>query len=121
MARILIADDERDVVDLVEFILAREGYEIIVASNGREAVERVETDHPDLVILDVMMPEMDGYAVQAHLMANEATRQIPIIFLTVVTRMREASVNLGKSAVLLQKPFDPKELLSVVQDLLIKR
>ncbi len=121
MARVLIVDDEKDVVELVKFLLAREGYEVVEACNGREALECVETEHPDLIILDVMMPEMDGYTVQTRLMANEATRQIPIIFLTAVARPRGSPSSLGKAAFHMEKPFDPKELLYVVQDFLMKR
>jgi CheY-like chemotaxis protein len=60
LARVLVVDDEKDVVELVKFLLERDGHQVIEAFNGREALEKAFAEHPDLIILDIMMPEMDG-------------------------------------------------------------
>src|ERR1035441_1235230 len=89
MARVLVVDDERDVVELVKFLLERDGHQVIEAFNGREALEKAYAELPDLIILDIMMPEMDGYTVNARLTETESTRRIPVIILTAKGQMRD--------------------------------
>lgn len=76
--KILAVDDERHIVRLVQINLQKEGYEVVTASNGREALEKVQSERPDLIVMDVMMPEMDGFEALETLKANEATAGIPI-------------------------------------------
>lgn len=78
---ILVVDDEKDIVDLLKYNLQKEGYQILTASNGKQALERAE-QKPDLILLDVMMPEYDGWEVFKRLKKNGATANIPVIFLT---------------------------------------
>lgn len=80
--KILIVDDERDIVEMLRYNLEKEGYFVLTALNGRHALEEARQHRPDLILLDVMMPEMDGWEVCKHLMKDPHTSSIPVIFLT---------------------------------------
>jgi adenylate cyclase len=82
LAKILVVDDVPENVRLMEAVLVPRGYEVVSASNGREALGMVEAENPDLILLDVMMPEMDGYAVCTHLREHEDTAVLPVIMVT---------------------------------------
>ena len=114
--KILAVDDEKHIVRLVQVNLERQGYEVVTASDGKEALQKVEEERPDLVVLDVMMPYMDGFEVLQNLRRNPATREIPVIMLT--AKAQDADVFKGwQSGVdcYLTKPFNPKELISFVK------
>lgn len=114
--KILAVDDERHIVRLVEVNLQRAGYEVVTAYDGREALEKVKAENPDLVVLDVMMPYMDGFEVLKHLKADPTTAEIPVIMLT--AKAQDADVFRGwQSGVdcYLTKPFNPMELLTFVK------
>ena len=114
--KILAVDDERHIVRLVEVNLQRAGYEVVTAYDGKEALEKVKTENPDLVVLDVMMPFMDGFEVLRNLKANPETAEIPVIMLT--AKAQDADVFRGwQSGVdcYLTKPFNPMELLTFVK------
>jgi two-component system alkaline phosphatase synthesis response regulator PhoP len=114
--KILAVDDERHIVRLVEVNLQRAGYEVVTAYDGREALEKVQSENPDLVVLDVMMPYMDGFEVLKNLKADPATAEIPVIMLT--AKAQDADVFKGwQSGVdcYLTKPFNPMELLTFVK------
>ena len=114
--KILAVDDERHIVRLVEVNLQRAGYEVVTAYDGREALEKVKAENPDLVVLDVMMPYMDGFEVLKNLKADPATAEIPVIMLT--AKAQDADVFRGwQSGVdcYLTKPFNPMELISFVK------
>jgi len=114
--KILAVDDERHIVRLVEVNLQRAGYEVVTAYDGKEALEKVKTENPDLVVLDVMMPFMDGFEVLRTLKANPETAEIPVIMLT--AKAQDADVFRGwQSGVdcYLTKPFNPMELLTFVK------
>ncbi len=114
--KILAVDDERHIVRLVEVNLQRAGYEVVTAYDGREALEKVKSENPDLVVLDVMMPYMDGFEVLKNLKAEPATAEIPVIMLT--AKAQDADVFRGwQSGVdcYLTKPFNPMELLTFVK------
>jgi two-component system, OmpR family, alkaline phosphatase synthesis response regulator PhoP len=114
--KILAVDDERHIVRLVEVNLARAGYQVVTAFDGREALQKVEAEKPDLVVLDVMMPFMDGFEVLRNLKANPETAEIPVIMLT--AKAQDADVFRGwQSGVdcYLTKPFNPMELLTFVK------
>jgi two-component system, OmpR family, alkaline phosphatase synthesis response regulator PhoP len=114
--KILAVDDERHIVRLVEINLIKDGYQVVTASNGRQALEKVAAEKPDLIIMDVMMPEMDGFAALQELKNNPATANIPVIMLT--AKAQDADVFQGwKSGadLYLTKPFNPKELLTFVR------
>lgn len=114
--KILAVDDEKHIVRLVEITLQREGYEVVTANNGAEALEKVASEQPDLVIMDVMMPEMDGLQALQKLKDDPATANVPVIMLT--AKAQDADVFQGwKSGadLYLTKPFNPQELLTFVR------
>ncbi len=117
MARkILVVDDERHIVRLVEVNLTRAGYDIVVAYDGIEALEVVKKEKPDMIVLDVMMPRMDGFEVLKKLQADESTQNIPVIMLT--AKAQDADIFKGWSSGVssyLTKPFNPRELLTFVE------
>lgn len=114
--KILVVDDEKHIVRLVQANLDRAGYAVVTANDGKEALEKVAEENPDLVVLDVMMPYMDGFEVLQNLRRNPSTRDIPVIMLT--AKAQDADVFKGwQSGVdcYLTKPFNPMELLSFVK------
>ena len=121
MARVLVVDDEKDVVELVKFLLERDGHTVLEAFNGREALERAYAEIPDLIILDIMMPEMDGYTVNARLTENDSTRRIPVIILTAKGQMRDVFEMASNVAFYMEKPFDPKHLREKIAEVLAKK
>ena len=117
--KILAVDDEKHIVRLVQINLEKEGYQVATASTGREALERVGEFRPDLIVMDVMMPEMDGFEALKKLKENPETREIPVIMLT--AKAQDADVFRGWQSgadLYLTKPFNPAELLSFIKRLL---
>jgi len=111
--KILIVDDEPDIVDLISFNLKAEGYEVVTASNGLEAVNHARREHPNLILLDLMLPELDGMAVCEILHRLPETSLIPIIMLT--PWKSEVSRVLGLSTGAedyITKPFSPRDLVN---------
>jgi two-component system alkaline phosphatase synthesis response regulator PhoP len=114
--KILAVDDERHIVRLVQINLQKEGYEVVTASNGREALEKVVSEKPDLIVMDVMMPEMDGFEALEKLKSDEQTAKIPVIMLTAKAQDADVFSGWQKGADLyLTKPFNPAELLTFVK------
>jgi diguanylate cyclase (GGDEF)-like protein len=114
-ARILIADDDPDILTLVALVLRREGHEVVPASNGAEALALARESEPDLLLLDVSMPEMDGYAVCRALQENGASSP-PVIFLTAHAHTSARVMGLDAGAVdYVTKPFEPNELRARVR------
>src|SRR5512135_1277401 len=118
--RILAVDDEPEVLGLLKKRLESEGYEVLTATNGREGLEIATREKPDLIILDILMPEMDGSETAAALHENPLTKNIPILFLTCLFTKREESTSgheIGPNY-FLAKPYEPQELLAEVAKLL---
>ena len=113
--RILVVDDERHIVRLIEVNLQRAGYEVIKAYNGREALEKARSENPDVVVLDAMMPGMDGFAVLKNLKADPATAHIPVIMLTTKGQDEDAVRDLPGVHCYLCKPFSPMDLLDSIR------
>ena len=114
--KILAVGDEKHIVRLVQANLERAGYQVVTANDGKEALQKVAEENPDLVVLDVMMPYMDGFEVLQNLRRNPSTRDIPVVMLT--AKAQDADVFKGwQSGVdcYLTKPFNPMELLSFVK------
>ena len=119
---ILAADDDEDILALVAFRLERSGYTVLQARDGQEAFELARSEKPDLAVLDVMMPKLDGFELTRRLRAEEATSRMPIILLT--ARAQDADVQAGFDAGAddyLRKPFSPQELRARVQAILGRR
>jgi len=116
---ILIADDEPNQLELMDYNLRNAGFSIIKASNGKEALELIENHSPDLIILDWMMPKMSGIDVCRTLRSRSETKQLPIIILSARSEDSDKSLGLDTGADdYISKPFSPKELLSRVKALL---
>lgn len=112
MPKVFIVDDEADVVRLLQFRFEKEGFETITASDGQTAVSMVESEMPDLVLLDIMMPLMDGMEVLRQIRSRRRTSKIPVIMLTAKT----ASITVDEARQLwvsdyIMKPFDPEVLV----------
>ncbi|MCC7495627.1 MAG: response regulator [Fimbriimonadaceae bacterium] len=114
--RILAVDDERHIVRLIQVNLERAGYQVMTANDGVQALDIVAKERPDLIVLDWMMPQLNGMETLKRLKANEATQDIPVIMLT--AKSQDADVLRGwQSGVdcFLTKPFNPMELLTFVK------
>lgn len=121
MAKILIVDDELESVRLVGLMLQRQGYEITAAQTGAQALTKAISEDPDLVILDVMMPDMDGYEVCRRLRDNPATSDLPVIMFTAKTQVDEKVAGFQAGADdYLTKPIHPDELASHVEAVLAR-
>ena len=119
--KIVLAEDEPQIARLVEFKLKKEGYQVTWKENGEEALEAIKAEEPDLVILDVMMPVMDGYEVLRRLKEDENLKSIPVIMLTARAQERDVvkGIDLGAEDYI-TKPFHPAELLARVKRILGK-
>ena len=114
--RILAVDDEPGILRLVQVNLLRHGYEVTTAPDGREALKRVEERHPDMIIMDVMMPYMDGFEALGILKKNPETRDIPVIMLTAKAGDQDVFEGWRSGAeCYLTKPFHPGELIAFVK------
>ena len=121
MAKILIAEDERDIRDLVAFTLRFAGYEVFTAANGEEAVELAPNVNPDLILMDVRMPRMTGYEACRIMKLNPDLKDIPIVFLSAKGQETEIQAGLDAGAEeYLLKPFAPDQLTSHVKTILAK-
>jgi DNA-binding response OmpR family regulator len=120
--KILVADDDADIRTLVSYRMKRIGYEVLEATDGEEAL-KLATDHiPDLAILDVMMPRLDGFEVTRRLREHEATAGIPVILLTARAQDSDVARGFGAGADdYIRKPFSPQELAMRVQAILGRR
>lgn len=117
--RILIVDDDEMVLMALEELLKPEGYEIHAVSRGAEALKKLDGDGYDLLMLDVIMPEMDGFKLCKRIRENERYREIPIVFLSAKSRDEDRVQGLEVGANLfLSKPISPDKLLAVVADTL---
>ena len=117
--RILVVDDEADVRSMLELLLAHHGYEARTAGTGMEAMVAVQAERPDLILLDVMMSDMDGWEVLKLLQLDEATREIPVVIVSARAEMRDKIRGLQEGAVdYLTKPFKMGEVVERIAVLL---
>jgi len=114
--KILIVEDDRDIVEMIDYNLSEEGYEVISALNGEEGVSAAKGRQPDLIILDIMLPIIDGFDVCKHLKSNTATAHIPIIILSAKSQEADKVLGLELGADdYITKPFSPRELIARVR------
>ncbi|MBP7999050.1 MAG: response regulator [Chloroflexi bacterium] len=115
---LLVVDDELEAQTLLRLMLVRAGFDVAVAASGTDALKQIDTAHPDVVILDVMMPGMDGFTVCEKIRANNATHELPVIILSarsdVESRKRGESVQATRY---LTKPISPMSLVKQIQDI----
>ena len=119
MPRILAVDDEPNIVRLIQVNLERQGYQVETANNGAQALEKIRASRPDLVVSDVMMPEMDGFELLRSIRADARLADLPVIMLT--AKAQDVDVMRGYSGgadMYLTKPFNPIELLNFVKRIL---
>ena len=117
--RILCADDDPVIIKLLEVNLEMEGYEVVTAEDGEAAVERAREVHPDLVILDIMMPRMDGMAARQAMIEDPELSDIPVIFLSARAQQSDIQKGYGLQVVeYVTKPFDPVQLLEIIEKVL---
>ena len=119
---IVCIEDEQEMIDLIRLILSRRGFQVKGANGGRTGLDLVRKEPPDLVLLDLMMPDMDGWEVYQQMKANEATRDIPVIVVTAKAQSidKVLGLHIAKVDDYIAKPFSPQELLTSVDKVLKK-
>ncbi len=117
--KILVVDDEIYIVHILDFSLGMEGYEVITALDGEQALEKMKSDKPDLIVLDIMMPKLDGYEVCKAIKSSPETRQIPVILLSAKGRNVDQKLGFDVGADdYITKPFSPRKLVERINQLL---
>ena len=117
--RILVVDDEVYIVHILDFSLGMEGYEVVTALDGEQALEKVAQQKPDLIVLDIMMPKLDGYETCKALKGNADTRDIPVILLSAKGRNVDQKVGFEVGADdYITKPFSPRKLVERINSIL---
>jgi DNA-binding response OmpR family regulator len=121
--RVVYIEDEPEMIDLVRLILKRKQFEVIGASGGREGLDAVRKTVPDVILLDLMMPDMDGWEVYQQLKADEATRSIPVIVITAKAQRidKVLGLHIAKVDDYISKPFSPMELIESLQKVFEER
>jgi DNA-binding response OmpR family regulator len=118
--QIVCIEDEPEMIDLIQLILARRGFAVTGATGGREGLTMVREMRPDLVLLDLMMPDMDGWEVYQQMKAEEFTRNIPVIVVTAKAQNidKVLGLHIAKVDDYIAKPFSPQELIDSVEKIL---
>ena len=117
--KVLVVDDEVNITQILEFSIGSEGFDVITAQNGEEAIEKARREQPDLIILDIMMPKIDGYEACRILKANPLTRSIPVVLLTAKGRDIDKRLGMEVGATdYIVKPFSPNKLVERINQLL---
>jgi len=118
MKKILIVDDEPNIVMSLEYLFKKEGFQVFIARDGEEALATIAQDIPDIVLLDVMMPKVDGYQVIKYLKASDVFNKIKVIFLSAKSKVADIEKGLGLGAnKYITKPFSTKKLVKEVKEL----
>ena len=120
---ILCIEDEPEMIDLIRLILGRRGFDVRGANSGEEGLMIIKEQHPDLILLDLMMPDMDGWEVYQHMKADETTKKIPVIVVTARAQSidKVLGLHIAKVDDYIAKPFSPQELLNSVDNVLAGR
>ena len=117
--RILVVDDEIYIVHILDFSLGMEGYEVITALDGEQALEKARAEKPDLIVLDIMMPKLDGYETCKILKADADTKEIPVILLSAKGRNVDQKIGFEVGADdYITKPFSPRKLVERINAIL---
>jgi len=116
--KILVVDDEQNIIKVLQARLEAEGYEVVTASDGEEALQKVGTEKPNLIILDIMMPKIDGFEVCRRLKRDETFQHIPVVMLTALGQAANIKEGMEKGAdAYIAKPFNTVALLGIIQGL----
>jgi len=123
MKRLVYVEDEPEMIDLVRLILARRGFEVVGANGGREGLDTIRRELPDLVLLDLMMPDMDGWDVYQQMKAGESTREIPVVVVTAKAQSidKVLGLHIAKVDDYISKPFSPQELVESIEKVFARR
>ena len=123
LKRLVYVEDEQEMIDLVRLILTRRGFEVIGANGGREGLDTIRREKPDLVLLDLMMPDLDGWDVYQQIKADENTRYIPVIVVTAKAQSidKVLGLHIAKVNDYISKPFSPQELIDSVEKVLERK
>jgi CheY-like chemotaxis protein len=116
--KILLVDDETDIINIVSFRLKKAGYDVVVAETGTQALEKVRTELPDLILLDINLPEMTGYEVCTSLKSDAGTKKIPVIFISASSENIKKDTEKYGADGFIVKPFEPQELISKIGEYL---
>lgn len=121
--RVVCIEDEPEMIDLMRLILSRKGYQVIGAMGGREGLDAVQREKPDVVLLDLMMPDMDGWEVYQKMKANEAMKTIPVIVVTAKAQSidKVLGLHIAKVDDYITKPFGPQDLIESVEKVLTRK
>jgi two-component system, OmpR family, response regulator VicR len=120
MTKIMVVDDEPDLLEVVKLILESDGYQVVTAGGGQEALDKLEKEKPELVLLDIIMPKMDGWEVFSRIKSNPKTTDIPVIMLTAKDQRIDKLIGLHVVRVddYITKPFGRSELLERIKRVL---
>jgi len=117
--KILVVDDDPYILMSLEFLMKKNGFDVMVARNGTEALEIVEKQVPDIVLLDIMMPDVDGYAICKHIKSSKKLKEAKVVFMS--AKSKETDIQKGYdlgASLYVTKPFSTRQLLKQVQDLI---
>jgi two-component system response regulator VicR len=120
---VVCIEDEPEMIDLVKLILSRKGIRVVGALGGREGLEAIHNEKPDLVLLDLMMPDMDGWEVYQKMKSDDATKGIPVIVVTAKAQSidKVLGLHIAKVDDYITKPFGPQELLESVEQVFARQ
>ncbi len=117
--RVLVVDDEEDVLDVLRLVLSKSGYEVLTAGSGMDGLMRAQSDHPDVILLDIMMHQMDGWEVLKLLKLDEQTHPIPVVILSARVEPKDKIRGLQEGAIdYVTKPFAVREILEKLEAIL---
>jgi DNA-binding response OmpR family regulator len=120
MSRVLVIDDETIVATILRYAFEAKGHQTLTADGGKAGIDLARTEHPDAIVLDLMMPAVNGLDVLLELRDDDATRSTPVLMLTAVTMSREHHKCLsGGADMVMTKPFDPRDVAEAVDHLLV--
>ena len=119
MSKILIVDDEPNILMSLDFLMRKQGYEVLIARDGGEALQIIDNDIPDVVLLDIMMPEVDGYEVCQHVKQTNDKQHMKVVFLTAKSKKEDIEKGYEMGADLyLTKPFSTRQLVKEIKQLM---
>ncbi len=119
MKQILVVDDDPDILMSLEFLMKKNGYQVMIARNGTEALEAINTVKPNLILLDIMMPDVDGYSICKHVKSKKDLKDIHVVFLSAKTKETDVQKGLDLGASMyITKPFSTRDLMKKVNELM---
>lgn len=119
--KVLVVDDDPYILMSLEFLMKKSGYDVLIARNGEEALTHIRAEVPDLVLLDIMMPDVDGYEICKYIKKNKKLEHIKVVFLSAKTKEEDIKKGLGLGAELyITKPFNTRDLVKKIEELRLR-